>query len=270
MAATISANPNPVLFPSPHLGPSSGSTRVTWDTGASNINGRMVVSVNGGSEQLFDARRKGSKLYGGVQFGQILEFRLRQVPGDTLLASITVTTEKTAGLPTVTTEFKDVVGAYSQGIYNLTVAPGVDAVTITFRTRQPTKPFIEIINQDTGKLHVWWQRPDQRTVHQLDMVSEGYNPLAQNAQHSYKIVADAMPGSPDQSKAVLSGTFRTGSRTAEIFFDTIHVRNDGDPGLKGAGEFSFTFGAGMSRPKRSSGTLSSGGRVISTPDMTWP
>ena len=37
--------------------------------------------------------------------------------------------------------------------------------------------------------------------------------------------------------------FRTGSRTA-TFFDKIHVRNDGDPGLKGAGEFRFSFGAG--------------------------
>lgn len=245
MAATISANPNPVLFPSPHLGTSSGSTRISWDTGASTINGKVVVSVNGGSETLFDTRRKvTNKLYSGVHFGETLEFRLKQDPGDNLLASVTVTTEKTAGLPAVVTEVNSLAGGYSQGIYNLTVAPGVDAVIITFRTRQPTNPFIEIINQDTGKLHVWWKRLDKRTVHQLDMESEGYYPLAQNAQHSYRIVASAMPGSPDQYDAVASGTFRTGSRTAEIFFDTIHVSNDGDPGLKGAGEFTFTFDAG--------------------------
>jgi len=246
MAATISANPNPVLFPSPDLGPSSGSTRITWDTGASNINGKVTLSVNGASETLFDTRRKvTNKLYSPVQFGKTLVFRLRQVPGDSLLASVTVTTGKTAGLPTVVIETNDLAGGYSQGIFNLTVSPGVDAVTITFRTRQPTNPFVKIINQDTGKLHVWWKRPDKRTVHRLNMLSEDFSPLAQNAKHSYEIIAEAMPGSPDTTKALLSGTFRTGSRTAEIFFDRIHVRNDGDSGfLGGAGEFRFNFGAG--------------------------
>jgi hypothetical protein len=205
----------------------------------------VFLSLNGGSEEIFDgnARRQGSKDR-AVQLGQTLEFRLRQDnPARTLLATVTVTTEKCAGLPAVVIDVNNLAGGYSQGIYNLTVAPGVDAVTITFRTRQPTNPFIKIINQDTGKLHVW-RKLDKRTVHRLDMVSEDFNPLVQNAQHSYEIVADPMPGSPDQTTAVATGTFRTGSRTAEIFFDTIHVRNDGDPGLKGAGEFTFSFSGG--------------------------
>jgi hypothetical protein len=247
MAATISANPNPVLFPSPHLGTLPRNTRITWDTGANNIRGRVFLSLNGGPEEVFDgnARRGGSKDR-AVQFGQTLEFRLRQDnPASTLLATVTVTTEKTAGLPAVVIDVNNLAGGYSQGIYNLTVTPSVDAVTITFRTRQPTEPFIEIINEDTGKPVYVSKKSGKRQVHQMNMASESPgNRLAQNAQHSYRIEADAMPGSPDQTKAVATGTFRTGSRTAEIFFDTIHVRNDGDPGLKGAGEFTFTFSAG--------------------------
>ncbi len=38
------------------------------------------------------------------------------------------------------------------------------------------------------------------------------------------------------------GFFWTGSRTATVFFDRIHVRSDGDPGT--AGDFTFYFGVG--------------------------
>jgi hypothetical protein len=247
MAATIKASHNPVSFPSPHLGTLPQHTNITWDTGANNIRGRVFVSLNGGPEEIFDgnARRQGSKER-AVQFGQNLEFRLRQDnPARTLLATVMVTTEKTAGLPAVVIDINNLAGGYSQGIYNLTVTPGFEAVIITFRTRQPTAPFIEISDQDTGKPIYVWKGPDKRQVHQMDMASESPgNRLAQNVRHSYRIVASAMPGSPDATEAVATGTFRTGARTATVFFDTVHVRNDGDPGLKGAGEFTFRFSGG--------------------------
>jgi hypothetical protein len=247
MATTISANPNPVLFPSPHLGTLPRNTRITWDTGSNIIRGRVFLSLNGGSEEVFDgnARRSGSKDK-AVQFGQTMEFRLRQDnTAGTLLATVTVTTAKTAGLPAVVIDAANNLPSGSQGIFNLTVAPGIDAVTITFRTRQPIEPFIEIMEGVTGKPLYVWKKSGKRELHQMDMASESPgNRLAQNAWHRYRIEAAAMPDSPDQTKAISTGTFRTGSRTAEIFFDTIHVRNDGDPGLKGAGEFTFTFRGG--------------------------
>ena len=247
MAATISANPNPVLFPSPQLGTLPRNTRITWDTGSNTIRGRVFLSLNGGPEEVFDgnARRSGSKDK-ALQFGQTMEFRLRQDnPDRTLLTTVTVTTAKTAGLPAVVIEAVNNLPSGSQGIFNLTVAPGIDAVTITFRTRQPTEPFIEILEADTGKPLYIWKTSGKREVHKMDMTSESPgNRLAHNASHSYRIEATAMPDSPDQTKAISTGTFRTGSRTAEIFFDTIHVRNDGDPGLKGAGEFTFNFRGG--------------------------
>ena len=253
MPPSINAYPAQVLFPSPHLGKLTQSTTITWNTGANNILGWVLLSSNGGLEEGFDPpegfdgtpRRSGKKL-GSVQLGDVLEFRLRRNDtAKTLLATVKVTTGKTTGLPGVVIEANELAGGFSQGIHNLTVAPSVDAVTITFRTRQPTNPFIEIINKDTGKPVFVSQKTDKRQVHQMDMASESPgNRLAQNTQHSYRIVASAMSGSPDPSDAISTGTFRTGSRTAEIFFDRIHVRNDGDPGLKGAGEFGFTFGAG--------------------------
>jgi hypothetical protein len=246
MPPSINAYPAQVLFPSPHLGWLTQSTTITWNTGANNILGRVGVSRNGADEMTFEGTpsRSGSKP-SSVQLGDVLEFRLRRNDtAKTLLATVKVTTGKTTGLPGVVLEVNEMAGGFSQGIHNLTVAPGVDAVTITFRTRQPTNPFIEIINQDTGKPAVLSKKADKQQVHQLDMLSEGFNPLAQNTQYSYRIVASAMPGSPDPSDAILTGTFRTGSRAAEILFDTIHVRNDGDPGLKGSGEFKFRFSGG--------------------------
>ena len=106
MAATINAFPNPVPFPSPHLGTLPQHTKITWNTGDNNIRGRVFVSLNGGPEEIFDgtARRQGSKEW-AAQFGQTLEFRLRQDnPARTLLDTVKVTTEKTAGLPAVVIE----------------------------------------------------------------------------------------------------------------------------------------------------------------------
>jgi hypothetical protein len=263
MAAIITAFPEKVLFPSPHLGSLPRNTKISWDTGANSIRARVFLSLNGGPEEIFDgnARRSGSKER-AVQFGQILEFRLRQDdPAGTLLGTVKVTTEKTAGLPAIVLEVNDLVG-YSQAIYNLTVKPGVDAVTITFRTRQPTDPFIEITNEDTGKAVYVWKGSDKRKLHQMDMASESPgNRLAQKTVHSYKITAYATSDSPNSDPVVATGTFRTGSRRAEILFDTIHVRNDGDPGLKGAGEFTFRFSGGDARDGASLGNVESYGKA---------
>jgi hypothetical protein len=263
MAATISANKNPVLFPSPHLGTLPQQTKISWDTGSATIRGRVFLSLNGGPEEVFDgnARRSGSKDR-AVHFGQTIEFRLRQDnTARTLLATLTVTTGKTAGLPAVVIDLNNNLPSGSQGIFNLTVAPGVDTVTITFRTRQPTEPFIEIVREDSSKDIYAWTKSGQRQVHQMDMESELLrNLLVQNVRYRYRIEASAMPDSPDQTKAISTGSFRTGSRSAEIFFDTIHVRNDGDPGAKGAGEFTFTFRCGEVLKGKPLGNVESWGK----------
>ena len=260
MAATITANPNPVLFTWPRLvvaGTSTMSTTITWDTDR-DVRGRVFVSRNGGPEtQLpWDPQRSGMET-ADIELGETADFRLKRADNNVVLATVTVTTTETPGLPLVVPDVLRNWGS-AQGIYNLTVEPGVDSVAMTFRTRQPTNPFVEIINAETGEIADLWARPDKLEVHSMDF--DGWKrPLAQNALHTYRIVAHPMPGSFDPNKDEAFGRFRTGSRRVTVFFDKIHVSNDGDPGLKGAGEFKFTFGAGDVSTEERLGSIESWG-----------
>ena len=251
MAATITADPNPVNFPWPRVlgvGTSKMDTTITWDTDRDGLQGEVFVSRDGGiTEQKIaggqgQGNRKGS-VVASIALGEILSFRLRRADNNTLLDEVAVATQEVPG-PQLLGGIDLSVWPRYQGIFSLWVSPGVDSVTISFRTRQATNPFVEIFNQDTGKLAGLFARPEKKQVHSIFLEGFGNQQMAQNAVHTYRIVATPMPGSPAQANAEQTGTFRTGSRTATFFFDKIHVRNDGDPGLKGAGEFSFTFGAG--------------------------
>jgi hypothetical protein len=245
----ISASPNPVEFGllAGPIGPRT--TRITWNADP-NTRGRVCVSVDGGTEGPFDGdaqngRASGTKEYTGIQLGHTYEFRLKQTnTAQTLLASVKVTTKKKAALPgaVVDTVQKAVQGV--QDIHNLTVAPAVDSVTFTFRTRQPCSPWIFITDPADTFVDGSPGNTAKSTVHR--MVFEGFfgSPLAQDTEFRYRIVADALPGSMGPSKYATTGRFRTGSRTADITLEKIFVRNDGDPGWKGAGEFTFRFGAG--------------------------
>ena len=245
MAATIKADPNPVVFPWPRVlsaGMNKMDTTITWDAGA-NTRGRVFVSVNGGSETLFDGdpqrgNQQGSKV-ASIELGQTLEFRLRQVnAANTLMASVMVTTQETPMIPLGVVDPR--LSPRAQAIYGLTVRPGVDSVAMSFRTRQPINPFIKILNPD-GETVDLFLTANRQQIHEI--VFEGWDrPFALNTQHTYHIFADAMPGSWDPRRAEATGSFRTGSRTATFFFDKIHMRLDGDP--NSPGEFTFTFGAG--------------------------
>src|SRR5262245_33563559 len=170
--ASITATPQKVLFPSPHLGAWPQTTTITWDAGL-NLRGRVFVSINGGAEQIFEgtAARTGAKV-SPVEYGQTFEFRLRKSTDDSLLASATATTDKTAGLPLAVVEFNKDVVAQGQAIFNLNVSPGIDSVKITFRTRQPCSPFIQVINQATQKPVIFFKRPKLRQFHELDSLAE--------------------------------------------------------------------------------------------------
>ncbi|HET9201195.1 MAG TPA: hypothetical protein VFO84_09530 [Dehalococcoidia bacterium] len=250
MVATIRANPNPVVFPWPRLlgaAMNTDTVPIIWD--ADGVLGRVYQFING-QEVLFDGDPQTGNLRGrkatSIELGQALEFRLRQVnAANTLLASVVVTTAESPILPLAVDQSLSLQAIRGQAIFGLTVRPGVDSVAISFRTRQPTGPFVEIINNDTGEIAglfgSGWGRPEKQQIHTITI--DGWKtPFAQDTEHRYRIVARPMPGSWDLSNAEATGTFRTGSRTATVFFDKIHVRNDGDPAA--AGEFSFTFGTG--------------------------
>jgi hypothetical protein len=243
MAPTITASPNPVTF-SLYFTGANKNTTITWDAGG-NTKGRVFVSVNGGPETLFDGNPQGGNGQGAkvasVQFGQTLEFRLRQSnAANTLLASVKVTTEKELlTLPGAAIEALKRTDL--QHIYDLEVSPGIDNVTITFRTRQPTNPQVYITNTQTGDLDGLWARQEKKQDHSI-VFEGGSDGLAQNTLFNYRIIAQAMPGSIGPSKVEATGTFRTGLRTATVFFDQIFMRLDGDGDTPG--EFTFSFGVG--------------------------
>jgi hypothetical protein len=122
------------------------------------------------------------------------------------------------------------------------VVPGVDDVTITYRTRRPTFPFISIRNEVNGILDLLWD-PDNQDFHSAVFDRHGMG-LAQETAYTYLIVATWVPGVSNWSTNVReTGRFVTGSRTATFFFDKIVVRETGDP--SDTGEFEFQFGAGV-------------------------
>ena len=95
---SLPGHPEKVLFPSPHLWAWPQCTAIEWDAGV-NPRGRVCRFVNAAAE-VFDGipRRQGSKA-SRVHPGQAREFRLRKPTYSSLLASVTVTTDKTSGLP---------------------------------------------------------------------------------------------------------------------------------------------------------------------------
>jgi hypothetical protein len=246
VAAAISANPSPVAFPWPRVlgtGADTEETTITWSTG-SDTRGRVFLSVDGGPETLFDGdpqdgNRQGTKA-ATIEFGRVPEFRLKQAnAANTLLASVTVTTGEAPILPLPVLDPR--LSPRGQGINDVTVRPRIDDVTISFRTRQPTNPFVEVVNTANGEVSGLWARPEKKQSH--TMVFEGYaRPMAQDTTHRYRIVASPMAGSFDPKKAEATGTVRTGSRAATFFFDEVFMRNAGDPSE--TGEFTFVFGGG--------------------------
>ncbi len=140
MAPTITATPNPVTFSLGYVVGAKRNTTITWDAGG-NTKGRVFLSTNGGSETLFDGNPQGGNEQGTevatVQLGQTLEFRLRQAnAANTLLASVKVTTVELLKLPIAVID--SLKQPWSQGIYDLKVSPGIDAVTITLRPASPS------------------------------------------------------------------------------------------------------------------------------------
>src|SRR5215213_530188 len=105
MAATITADPNPVNFPWPRVlgvGTSKMDTTITWDTDRDGLQGEVFVSRDGGiTEQKIaggqgQGNRKGS-VVASIALGEILSFRLRRADNNTLLDEVAVATQEVPG-----------------------------------------------------------------------------------------------------------------------------------------------------------------------------
>lgn len=278
--ATIKATPNPVVFPGfETVIPIKMSTTITWNSFPQL---GQVYLVRGGQTTRIDDG--GNPQFGGFsdrpaqpievkdsQLGETFDVRLTK-PNDpntllsqTPLSLIKVTTEKEVGFPQALLDGRLIPKV--QGIYRLTVDPGVNTVTIAFRTRLPTTPFVAVHYEDTGEIAGLFMKPDVRTKHKVvfdPLMPRGEHfdlKTLQNTRYTYRIVASKTPNvwGTDPTNAIETGTFHTGSQTATFFFDKIHVRTDGDPSLKGAGEFTFRFDAGDVVTKEGLGNIGSWG-----------
>ncbi len=248
MAVFISASPNPVpgtIWSISRM----RSTTISWDSGGGFQTGTVYVSADSGPSTPAKNSAGNPIPAGGtgsatvlVELGKTYLFQLKNTATPTIiLASVTVETRETLGLPTRFVDDVRARGPLIQGITNLQVFPDIESVRIRFRTRQATVPVVDIKRTDnqalSGAVFPFLQGP--RTAHDFSF------PLAQNTDFTFHIVAVPGSGAVSTAKSVeMSGQFRTGLRNAQVFFDRVFVHTDGDPGSLGDGEFTFGMGAG--------------------------
>ncbi len=176
-----------------------------------------------------------------IVFGKKYVFRITNpVLLNHVLASVSVQSRELLGLPGgVIDEIKNRI-PLTQGITNVRVFPAIESVRITFKTRQPTVPFIDIKDAATqalrGAAFPFLQGASQTHDYAF--------PLPQNRDFTFHILAPTAAGSLSNKAAEATGQFRTGNRQAQVFFDHIFVHTDGDPGWLGDGDFTFYMGAG--------------------------
>jgi hypothetical protein len=246
MATVLTATPNPVPI-SIWSFTQQGLTTIAWDTGDPRGLGTLVVAVDGGAfgpvrdgaGNPLAAARAGS-VGQHIALGKKYVFALRDIGGATL-ASVAVEAKEALGLPGGMID--DIRNRMSliQGITNLRVFPGVESVRLMFRTRQPTVPVIDIKrNADlslAGSAFPFLQ--GAQSAHDYAF------PLEQGTDFTFHILAAPGAGAFSSAKAVTAtGQFRTGLRSATVFFDHVFVHTDGDPGSLGDGDFTFDMGAG--------------------------
>ena len=216
---------------------------LSWDTGNNSVNGTVWVNDGVTSQKLNDIHEKpivGVRGHAATRIGlgKKLTYELRPTNNAAqVLASVSVEGREEIGLPhgvvlETVRRFRDF-----QGIFNLRVLPGIDSARIMFRTRQPTNPIIDITHPDTGKIVTGAVLGRWSDTHDYTFS------LPQGTVCRFRILAySQLPGS---SPVEETGLFLTGSRKATVFFDTILVNADGDPGFYlGAGDLDFHMGAG--------------------------
>ena len=251
MPATLTATKNPVGV----WGETgANTTTINWGTGSTQ-RGRVYIMVATPpnvplNETLFDGNpatgdRNGSNVL-PVKFGSTYTLILRQANNNAALATLVVTVVDAqqqsvaqAAAAAITMQKMNP----QQAIYALSVQAGIDTVRVSFSTVQPTIPVIRVEAQDGtlvasslaifGGLH---------TDHHA--LLGGASALDQGTQFNVKIIASGLDYRGHPHDAVANTQFTTGTRNVQIFFQEINVLRDGDPGIKGAGDFRFAFGAG--------------------------
>jgi hypothetical protein len=245
MAADIRAQPNPVHVSAWSISQQAPTT-VSWDTGDPAVEGTVWITDDAGTRKFVD--RTGKPAVGAtgsapalIGLGQQVLFALKRTDDPTLnLDTVLVVGREELGLPAgAISDLRNRL-PLAQGITNLRIFPAIESVRITFRTRQPTVPVIDIKDAVThalaGSAFPFLQGPQQSHDYAF--------PLPQSTDFAFHILAAPAPGSASAKSAESTGLFRTGFRNAQVFFDHVFVHTDGDPGSLGDGDFTFDMGAG--------------------------
>jgi len=232
----------------------TGTTTITWNTGDNAVMGRVFLTVteNGimGPETVFDGNSSNGASAGSkplaVRLGNAYRLQLRRVNDNAVLDTLTVTVERIASPVIVDhVSFGDLLDKLKggQAITDLRVRAGIDTCRVSFKTAQPTIPVVTATAPDGSQVGASFPLfGGLRTEH--EMLLGEVNALPQATEIALKIIAPGHNAFGQAREVVTNSSFKTGSRHATIDFTMIEVRNDGDPGLKGAGDFFWQFGAG--------------------------
>lgn len=218
-----------------------GKTTITWSAG---VRAKVFRFVNGANRTQFDGGATGAltgtKQDADLSLGNTYRYDLQRTNDNVVVATVTVTTYDVqqnlvgAAIPNID------LALFTQEVINLTIAPGIDFVRISFQTTQPTIPLVSCSAPD-GSHSEWFPLFGGLRTKHMCILGES-TPLPQNVTHSYRIVAAGHTFFGKPMEKIVTGTFQTGSRHATVIFDRIKVRNDSDK--LSAGEIGFAFGAG--------------------------
>ena len=219
-------------------GNSPRQVAVDWDTG-SNIKGQVTVQVSGhapGPPIPPAGVVRGNTAF-VIRLGESATVTLQSLDGRTTLGVRTVQTRMDA----VAQHMTDLMF-----IQDLRVDVGVDTLTVTFSTPQPAVGAMKvrpIVDGKAGNPVAFPMEQHGKQQHSLSALN-----LAQGTDFTVEVLGLRLDGlgrvtlgdgANNPSRLV---RITTGTRSVNVFFDSIHLDNDSDSG--GSGETTFAFGAG--------------------------
>ena len=245
--AFITSNPK---SPVPVIALSISQTariRISWDILSLGVAaGRLRMSVDKGPFVRFDAPkesdppiRSGTNKVLDVHLGSEYVFELRAAGSEKLVVQYVVKTKEQDVL-----RLSDATHVHipeKQAVYQLQIEPGIESVRVRFRTRQSCAPILEVRHTLDNNLVIGRLGPNG-IVHDFDLPLS-LDPTSQNTTFELKIHVTSTKDAVQPAE--IRRLFRTGTRQAQVTFQHVVVRDDGDPGfVLGDGDFFFKIGAG--------------------------
>jgi len=232
MAVVLKATPNPVTFTQNEVNSKAHKpTVLTWDTGNAMLQGKLFRAVNGQAEAavpgMANVLAQKGNLTDTVGYSDTVVYTLRD-SANKALATVTVKTALLVPPP------PPPVGPLQQ-IRDVRIIPRGDCIWVRFDTALPSAPFVQIIDPSSGRMVGLWSRPELKTSHAMMFDGIG-EPLKQNQQHYFRIVADKNKPVHAVTNPAMNGSVVTGIRYADVTFGGIGI----SPKLKnGGGPLSF-------------------------------